>query len=219
MRENEKYAVLIGAGELHKQQADCLKQNRTQKDCIIALDGGLVFCAEHDIVPDRIVGDFDSLPAEKQELLEKYPQERIYRLPCEKDDTDTLAAIRMAVEMGYERFIIYGGLGGRLSHTIANIQSLLFLKEQGLYGELVGDGSRIFLIKEEVVVLPAKKNGYISVFSYGEKTEGVTIRNLKYEVEDADLTGSFPIGVSNEFVGKEAVISVKKGTLLVVEEQ
>jgi len=219
MRENEKYAVLIGAGELHKQQADCLKQNRTQKDCIIALDGGLVFCAEHDIVPDRIVGDFDSLPAEKQELLEKYPQERIYRLPCEKDDTDTLAAIRMAVEMGYERFIIYGGLGGRLSHTIANIQSLLFLKEQGLYGELVGDGSRIFLIKEEVVVLPAKKNGYISVFSYGEKTEGVSIRNLKYEVEDADLTGSFPIGVSNEFVGKEAVISVKKGTLLVVEEQ
>ena len=219
MRENEKCAVLIGAGELHKQQADCIKQNRTKKDCIIALDGGLVFCAEHDIVPDRIVGDFDSLPAEKQELLEKYPQERIYRLPCEKDDTDTLAAIRMAAEMGYERFIIYGGLGGRLSHTIANIQSLLFLKEQGLYGELVGDSSRIFLIKEEVVVLPARNKGYISVFSYGEKTEGVTIRNLKYEVEDADLTGSFPIGVSNEFVGKEAVISVKKGTLLVVEEQ
>ena len=222
MRENEKCAVLIGAGELHKQQADCIKQNRTQKDCIIALDGGLVFCAEHDIVPDRIVGDFDSLPAEKQELLEKYPQERIYRLPCEKDDTDTLAAIRMAAEIGYERFIIYGGLGGRLSHTIANIQSLLFLKEQGLYGELVGDKIRVFLLKNESTTLRIEKanmGGYISIFSYSGKSEGVTIKNLKYEVENMTLTNSFPIGVSNEFMGKEMKISVKKGVLLVVVEE
>ena len=120
--------------------------------------------------------------------------------------------------MGYEKFVIYGGLGGRLSHTIANIQSLMFLKEQGLYGELVGKNSRIFLIKEESVVLPAKDKGYVSVFAYGKKAEGVTIRNLKYEVEEAELTNAFPIGVSNEFIGKEAEISVNKGTLLVVVE-
>ena len=217
-KRNNKTALLIGAGELDNDMAAIIKQNLREDVMVIALDGGLAFCAEHSIVPDRIVGDFDSLPFEKQELLKSYPQEIIHRLPCEKDDTDTLAAIRMAAEMGYEKFVIYGGLGGRLSHTIANIQSLMFLKEQGLYGELVGKNSRIFLIKEESVVLPAKDKGYVSVFAYGKKAEGVTIRNLKYEVEEAELTNAFPIGVSNEFIGKEAEISVNKGTLLVVVE-
>ncbi len=216
---NKKTAILIGAGELDNDMAEIIKQKLREDVMVIALDGGLAFCAEHGIVPDRIVGDFDSLPFEKQELLTAYPKEIIHRLPCEKDDTDTLAAIRLAVEMGYERFIIYGGLGGRLSHTMANIQSLMLVKEQGLYGELVGKNSRIFIIKEECVALPVKEKGYISVFAYSEKAEGVTIKNLKYEVEDAELTNAFPIGVSNEFIGKEAKIAVKKGTLLVVLEQ
>lgn len=215
---NKKTVILIGAGELDNDMAEIIKQKLREDVMVIALDGGLAFCVEHGIVPDRIVGDFDSLPFEKQELLKEFPQEIIHRLPCEKDDTDTLSAIRMTVEMGCESFVIYGGLGGRLSHTMANIQSLMFLKEQGLYGELAGKNSRIFMIKEECVVLPAKENGYISVFAYSGKTEGVTIKNLKYEVDDAELTNAFPIGVSNEFIGKEAEISVKKGTLLVVAE-
>ena len=124
----------------------------------------------------------------------------------------------MAVEKGYTRFTIYGGLGGRLSHSVANIQSLLYLKEQGLYGELVGDGSRVFLVKDENTILPLQKQGYISVFSFSEKSEGVTLKNMKYEIENVELTNSFPIGVSNEFIGKQAEISVRKGTLLIVIE-
>ena len=218
--KNEKHAVLIGAGELEPDVADIIKKNVLENTTfIIALDGGLVFCAEHNIEPDMIVGDFDSLPPQKQVLLKNYPQDMIYKLACEKDDTDTLAAIRLAIEKGYEQFVIYGGLGGRLSHTIANIQSLMYLKERGLQGELVGDNSRIFLIKDESVTLAAQDKGYISVFSYSEVSQGVTLKNLKYEVEDAELCNSFPIGVSNEFIGKEADVSVKKGVLLVVVEE
>ena len=219
MSELKKRAILIGAGELTNGSVELIKKDLSGNDYIIALDGGLAFCAEHGIKPDRIVGDFDSLPLEKRELLEKYPREIIYRLPCEKDDTDTLAAIRMAEKLGYEAFCIYGGLGGRLSHTLANIQSLMYLKERGLYGELIGDNSRIFLIKDESVALDIQEKGYISVFAYSERALGVTIRNLKYEVEDAELTNTFPIGVSNEFVGKGAELSVKKGILLVVIEK
>ena len=219
MGELAKHASLIGAGKTDKNTAERIKNRMCEDDYIIALDGGLAFCAEYGIVPDEIVGDFDSLPPEKQELLEQYPQEIIYRLPCEKDDTDTLAALKMAVEQGYEHFTIYGGLGGRLSHTMANIQSLLYLKEQGLTGELIGTDSKIFLVKDEKITIPAKEEGYISVFAFSEKAEGVTLKNLKYEIEDATLTNAFPIGVSNEFVGKEAEISVKKGILLVVEEE
>lgn len=240
VKNKEKHAILIGAGENSGKMAETIKDNLLKDSYVIALDGGLVFCAEHGIQPDMIIGDFDSLPdritkeiidslpdmpietavQEKKEelLLTKYPREIIYRLPCEKDDTDTLAAIKMAVDKGYTRFTIYGGLGGRLSHTIANIQSLLYLKEQGLYGELVGDGSRVFLVKDESVTLSLQEQGYISVFSFSEKAEGVTLKNLKYGIEDVELTNSFPIGVSNEFVGKPAEISVRKGILLVIVE-
>lgn len=259
--KKEKQAVLIGAGENNCKTAEMIKDKLSQGVCIIALDGGLAFCAENGIQPDLIVGDFDSLPdrvteeiidsvadriaeeiidsvadrvmedlqamttegvgqGKKEELLlAKYPRKIIFKLPCEKDDTDTLAAIKMAVEKGYTRFTIYGGLGGRLSHTMANIQSLLYLKERGLYGELVGDGSRVFLVKDESVTLPLQEQGYISVFSFDEKAEGVTLKNLKYEVENVELTNSFPIGVSNEFVGQQAEISVKKGILLVIIEE
>lgn len=215
----KKQAILIGAGEWNTNMADTIKEKKSEDSFIIALDGGLVFCEEQGIVPDMIVGDFDSLPLAKQKLLEKYPQEIIYRLPCEKDDTDTLAALRLAVERGFVQFIIYGGLGGRFSHTMANIQSLLFLKEQGLHGELVGADSRIFLIKDESCTFSAKEKGYVSVFALGGTVNGVTLRNLKYEISDAELTDSFPIGVSNEFVGKEAEITVGKGVLLVVMER
>ena len=209
-------AAIVGSGVV--ENYNCFANELKKCDIIICADGGIKHLINVDIPPNVIVGDFDSLPVENRKLLEEYPNEIIYRLPCEKDDTDTLAAIRMAVEMGYEEFVIYGGLGGRLSHTIANIQCLMFLKEQGLYGELVGNGSRILVIKDEKVVIPAKEKGYVSVFAYSEKTEGVMIKNLKYEVEDAELANGFPIGVSNEFVGMEAEISVKKGTLLVVVE-
>ena len=214
-----KHAILIGAGELGERTAELIRRSMQEGDIVIALDGGLAFCAEHGITPDRIVGDFDSLPRGKKGLLEQYPEEIIHRLPCEKDDTDTLAAVRMAVELGYERFTVYGGLGGRLSHTMANIQSLMYLKELGLQGELVGEKSRVFLIKNENAVLPLQDNGYISIFAYSEKAEGVTLKNLKYEIANVELQNTFPIGVSNEFIGKEAEISVGNGTLLVIMEQ
>lgn len=215
----KKQASLIGAGELDMNMAEMIKTNQTEDTFIIALDGGLVFCEEQNIVPDMIVGDFDSLPSKKRILLERYPQEIIHRLPCEKDDTDTLAALRLAVEMGYGHFVIYGGLGGRISHTMANIQSLLFLKDIGLSGELIGKNSKVFLVKNESCTLSKEESGYVSVFALGGKAKGVTLSNLKYEISDAELSDSFPIGVSNEFIGKEAEFIVKEGVLLVVVEQ
>lgn len=212
-RADKGTAILIGAGEMGKKAPMISKE-----DYVIALDGGLVFCDEHGIEPDMIVGDFDSLPDDKQKLPDKYPQEIIRRLPCEKDDTDTLAAVKLAISEGFDKFKIYGGVGGRLSHTIANIQSLLYLKERKMQGELIGDRSRIFLLKNESCVLEAEESAYLSVFSYSERAEGVTLKNLKYEIRNAVLTNTYPLGVSNEFIGNQAEISVENGILLVIIE-
>ncbi len=223
MNEYKKRAVLIGAGEAEgiffydslKKDGFCNKV--IYEDVIIALDGGLVYCEKNNIRPDYIIGDFDSLPEEKKALLAKYPQERILRLPCEKDDTDMLAAIKFAAQKGITDFIIYGGLGGRLSHTIANLQCLMFLKEHGMTGILFGADTKVFLLQNESYIFDENESGYISVFAYSETVRGITLKNLKYELTDSVLTPSFPLGVSNEFIpGKPAEICVKDGALLVV---
>ena len=233
MNEYKKRAILIGAGDMAGM---CLMKggqmiknvslsandgNETEyEDIVIALDGGLIYCEENSVRPDYIIGDFDSLPEDKLALLDKYPQKCIQRLPREKDDTDMLAAIKFAATKGVTDFVIYGGLGGRLSHTIANIQCLMYLKKRGMMGILVGGDTKAFLLQNEKYSFNEKERGYISVFAYSNSTSGVTLKNLKYELEDADLTSAFPLGVSNEFVaGKAAQISVKDGVLLVVMEK
>lgn len=224
--ENKKRAILIGAGEIEKTSFVIGEKNIEREglqNCetvlIIALDGGLVFCAENGITPDYIIGDFDSLPVEKKFLLEKYPQERVMRLPCEKDDTDMLAAIKFVMEKRISDFVIYGGLGGRLSHTIANIQCLLYLKEKGLNGVLIGKDTKAFLLQNETFTFGEQQEGFLSVFAYSEKAEGVTLKGLKYELEDAELTAAYPLGVSNEFIGKEAQVRVRNGILLIVMDK
>ena len=218
MSKKEKRAILIGAGEIESKCFE-VKLHISELDLVIALDGGLIFCADNDIMPDYIIGDFDSLPKERSGLLARYKAEQVMCLPKEKDDTDMLAAIKFAMEKGISEFVIYGGLGGRLSHTIANIQCLMYLKERGLNGVLVGKDTQAFLLKDESITLHEASSGYISVFAYSKKAEGVTLKGLKYELEDEELTSAFPLGVSNEFVGETAKIDVRKGILLVVMDR
>lgn len=210
---DEKRAILIGAGE-SGSECPVIKPG----DTVIALDGGLTFCVEKGIEPDSVIGDFDSLPEEKHSLLEQYPADRILRLPAEKDDTDMLAAIKFAKEKGIRQFVIYGGMGGRLSHTIANIQCLVSLKKEGITGILIGESGNLFVLKNETCVFDQNERGYVSVFAYSENASGITLKNLKYELQDAQLSASFPLGVSNEFIGEAAEITVEDGILLVITE-
>ncbi len=206
--------MIIGAGDLEGVRIEV----RTG-DYVIAADAGLSCCKRLGIAPDLIVGDFDSLPGEEREALEEIRRrepERILPLPSEKDDTDMLAAIRAGLARGYREFVLYGGLGGRLGHTIANIQCLNYLRECGARGYLAGAAELIQVAKNETIRFPRRESGWLSLFSLGERAEGVTLRGLKYELTDAVITNSFPIGVSNEFIGREAAVSVENGTLLIL---
>lgn len=193
------------------------------EDCLcIAADGGLRYACELKIVPDLIIGDMDSLDGEEQ--LSDFGTDknvRVKRLPREKDDTDMLAAIREGIKAGCDCFELYGALGGRTDHTLANIQCLQFLLNNGRYGILYGKGQRIELVKNSCVRYPkemSRKDRRLSVFALGGSAYGVTERGLKYTLSDAIVTTDFPIGVSNEFIGCESLIEVKNGTLLVCVE-
>ncbi len=178
-------------------------------DYVIAADAGLKYLEEDGIRCDMAVGDFDTL-----KYVPDHPN--VIALKPEKDETDTWEAVHQGIKKGYSEFHIFCALGGRTDHSIANIQLLEYLARNGMKGILYGKNERLTCIRSGEIVLPAKNGGYISVFSLSENSEGVTIEGLKYELKDGELTNAFPLGVSNEFTGQPARISVRNGSLLVI---
>lgn len=176
---------------------------------VIAADGGLAKLEALGVTPDLALGDFDSLG--------KRPTEgEVITFPVDKDDTDTMLAVKEALRRGYDRLYISGGLGGKLDHTLANLQSLLFADRHGADAYLVGNGQTVMVLHKGRCCFRAKAEGRFSVFSAGERAEGVTITGLRYPAEGITLTNDIPLGVSNHFVGKEASISIDHGTLVLI---
>ena len=179
-----------------------------EQDYILAADGGLRHLEKLKIRPHGIIGDFDSLG---------YIPEGAEVFPVEKDDTDAMLAARKGLELGFQEFWFYGSLDGpRLDHTIANFQTLQFLADRGAKAYLIGNDYLVTVIKEETVTFPATTTGILSVFCMGADAEGVTIRGAKYELENGTLTAGFPLGVSNHFEGKEVIVAVEQGSLLLL---
>ena len=181
------------------------------EDFVIAADGG--YAQEFGCLPDAVVGDFDSLGFVPE-------AEHVHVYPKQKDDTDMMLAVKLGLERGFREFVLLGGIGGRFDHTVANIQTLAYLLSHNASGVLRGDHTDMFLITEtESKRFSRETKGILSVFSYGEKAEEVTICGAEYELENATLTDAFPLGVSNSFIGKEVTISVGRGRLLIVHEK
>lgn len=201
-----KKCSVFGAGKIENYSQINIDDN----DYIICADGGFVHTDKLGLSPDVIVGDFDTLKINtdvKCEVIEYSP---------EKDDTDTMLAVKLAVERGYNNIDIYGGLGGRLDHSIANIQTLLFLKDKGINANLVGDTDFVTVIKNEEKSFNKKEGYYFSVFSFTEECVGVTENGVKYPLNNYLLTSSFPLGVSNEIIDDFCTVKVEKGILVIV---
>ncbi|MFY9198288.1 MAG: thiamine diphosphokinase [Acutalibacteraceae bacterium] len=202
MRENICY--IVGAGSFDNQPFD-VKKN----DLIIAADGGYKYLKQLNIDCDILLGDFDS--------IDEIPNHsNIIQHPEQKDDTDMVLAVQTGLKKGYKCFVIYGGLGGRLDHTIANIQTIAYLSKQGAQGFLIGEGMVITAITNSDFNFDGTKRGVISIFANGDKASGVYLNGLKYKLENATITSDYPIGVSNEFVGEESQVIVNNGTLIIV---
>ena len=197
-----KKCVIFCAGEFDKLAAP------VEGAFVIAADGGYAHTKKLGLQPDAVLGDFDSLGY--------VPSDAVVH-PVEKDDTDCMLAIRAGLEAGCTDFVIYGALDGpRLDHTLANLQSLQYLAAHGARGTLVGLRNIVITVKDETVAFPADFAGTVSVFCMGEPARGVTIRGLKYELIEGELTSAYPLGVSNSFVGAESRIAVEKGCVLVL---
>lgn len=213
--------IMMCAGEYHPMKID-----RNPGDFVVAVDGGIEYLLRCGIRPDFFLGDFDSLKPELWSLVEEYRQRgegAFMQLPVEKDDTDTVAAAKLGFSRGYREFVIYGGLGGRLDHTMANIQTLVWIMRRGGQGWLLDRETSITVIGPGRFLIPASFKGTVSLFALDRMLTGVTICGMKYEVENADVTNDFPIGCSNETLeesGSQPFISIGSGTgLLIMTEK
>lgn len=205
-KNKEKHCYITGAGEFYG-----FSGSPRENGLIIAADGGYRHLKKHNIKPDCLIGDFDSIST-------KLPTEEgieIIALPKEKDDTDTFAAIRHGLKNGCCVFHIYGGTGGRSEHTYANIQCLSFLAENSARGFIYGKDYIITAVKNGGMDFSSSQKGYVSVFAFSEKAYGVSIKGLKYELDNVTLTSGFPLGVSNELIGRTGRVSVKEGMLII----
>ncbi|MBO5953496.1 MAG: thiamine diphosphokinase [Oscillospiraceae bacterium] len=195
--------VIFCAGGFEK-----LAQPLDSTDYILAADGGLTHIEKLGLTPNGIIGDFDSLG---------YVPQGAQVFPVEKDDTDSMLAVRKGLELGYRRFVLYGALDGpRLDHTLANLQTLCFLADHSAQGYLAGLRHMATCIKNGVLIFPASAKGILSLFCMGPDARQVTLHGLQYNLENGTLTSGFPLGVSNHFTGREAAVTVGSGTLLAI---
>lgn len=201
-----KRCIVIGSMPVEIDLNSIIKTD----DFIFCADGGYLQAQKQGVTPHVIVGDFDSSPQPQNTTAV------IEKLPVEKDDTDTYHIARQIVRDGFTHAVFCGVTGGRLDHTFANIQMLKFLAEQGVEAVIADKTTQMRVVKDASFTLPVMENSYFSVFSLDEKCTGVSETGGKYQLCNVELTNSFPIGVSNEFCGKDVTISVKKGSLLVI---
>lgn len=240
-----KQAIIIGASPMGSEESALLKllkwagygeqAEHCSRDCdtchtgcsakiknkdiyVVVADGGLKFLLKNGMLPDFFVGDLDSveLEGDLKDILNDIPKKIV---PVKKDDTDMALAVAKAYEKGYRNILLYGGCGGaRISHTLANIQMMSFYAKKGCSLQMLGDGVRLEILHNASKTLSAAMKGSISVICLSDIAEGVTIQGLKYEYTGA-LTSDRTLGVSNSFVGKDAMVSVENGTLLLVYER
>ena len=187
-----------------------LQERPAPGDFVIAADAGYRVCRQAGIVPDLLLGDFDSMDQPEDFA-------NIHRSPVEKDDTDTMLAVKTALEQGCDTVYIYGGTGGkRLDHTLANLQTLLFIRRRGARGYLYDDDFVWTVLENESLTIEKTVEwGLFSAFCLGDRAEGIDEVGFQYPLKDAVLTPEFPLGVSNHLLEPAATITVRKGALAV----
>jgi len=177
-------------------------------DFILCADGGWKLAETLGVKPDLVIGDFDSSEAPEAGNIERHP--------VMKDDTDTMLCLKHGMKLGYDSFLFVGGFGGRLDHTLANLQTLNYAAVRSVRAEFRDGKCSATVVCNGTVCVP-RRPGKLSLFSMGDRCSGITTEGLLYALNDGELTNTFPLGVSNEYIADKATVTVKDSILLVVQ--
>ncbi len=200
--------MIIGGADIERY--DRIHGYLREDDFYICCDSGLKHREKLGIVPNLIVGDFDSYKNPHMDV------ETII-LPCEKDDTDTVFAVKEALSRGFQDFLLVGVIGGRLDHTLGNVSLLLMLDAQGKAATALDDFSEMQIVSNQPAQIE-DRYAYFSLLNISGTAQGITIKNAKYPLAEAEISCEYQYGISNEVLpGKYAVVTLKQGQLLLIK--
>ena len=187
---------------------------------IIAGDKGLEALYQLKIIPNHVVGDFDSVSPEILKFYKKQSQIIFHTYHAEKDNTDTDIALQLAIKLKSSRITIMGALGRRMDHALANIHILKDALEANIPCQMIDEHNRIYLINKEMALEKDKVYGkYVSLIPLTSTVEGLTLAGFKYPLHDYTLPIGTSLGISNEIVTDTAHIEMKNGILIVTESR
>ena len=205
-----KRCVIVGGAGINNY--DYIRGRLCADDYIVFCDSGLRHLEPLQVKPSLIVGDFDSHDNPHLDV------ETIV-LPCEKDDTDTVFAVKEAIKRGFDYFLLIGVVGARLDHTLGNVSILLYLDSIGKKGIVIDDYSEMEIVSNEPAYI---EDSYVffSLLNVSGTAKGITIENAKYLLNNAEITCEYQYGVSNEVLpGKTAKVSILEGKLLLIKDR
>ena len=205
-----KRAFIYSAGDYSVEDIKLYKRIKTKEDdLIICADGGYDALVYTTIVPNVVIGDFDSLKANVPKDIE------VVKYPTDKDKTDLEICIDYALQRGCDTIFLLGALGGRIDHTIGSLCAMKYILEHGASPMILNGKSRIYLVDSEVT-LSRDYYDYVSLIPCTDTVSGITTTGLKYELNNAQLLKSNSLGISNEFYNNTATVKIEQGLLYVI---
>lgn len=203
-----KRCIIVGGADINNY--GFIKKKLKEDDYFIFCDSGLKHLSSLGVTPSLIVGDFDS--HENPNL-----NTETIVLPCEKDDTDTVYGVKEGIKRGFDEFILIGVIGARLDHTLGNVYILHYLNSMNKKGYIIDDYSEMELVSDKPAFV-SDEYTYFSLINISGLAKGITIKDAKYPLDNAEITTEYQYGVSNEVLpGKTAEVSVKEGNLLLIK--
>ena len=188
-------------------------------DLLIAADSGFDNAAALGEKPSILVGDLDSINLDSIKEKKIPDGVEIYKVPAEKDLTDTQLAVELALSKGARDIVIIGGLSGRLDHTLSNLGILEHLADLGCHGVIADGFNRVRFLRNGSTLIPRGAYTYLSLLAADKVVKGVEIDGVKYPLKNAKLTRAHQFAVSNELTGNCAFIAVKKGSIYIIESK
>lgn len=187
-------------------------------DYIICADGGANHIYNMGLKPDYIIGDLDSVD---NDIVEHYQKlgVKFEKFPAKKDETDTELCVYLAKTLNATKIDFLAALGGRIDHTITNINLLYYIKQMGIIPRIISSKEEIYIAIDEEISIIGNKGDLISVIPIKEDARGVTLKNLEYPLNNYYMRYGVPIGMSNVMVSNECKVKVEKGNLIVIKNK
>jgi thiamine pyrophosphokinase len=211
---DKKITLVVGSGTADTNQ---LRQYAEKADFIIACDGGMGHCRKADILPNVIIGDFDSVKAEDKAYFDTMGIET-YTYPTHKDMTDSEIGINLAIDRGATEIYLFGLSGTRLDHTITNINLLMLPLKKGIKAVLTDTHNQVELV-DKIITVNGSKGDTVSLIPLTTTVNGITTAGLEYPLENAKMTIGASLGVSNVMTEDIAKVSVSDGILMVIKSK